>query len=537
MNIITLINIIMKKIFLFFVLASNLIFILYGQDYPVSVGPSPVSNQKINQESQSNQVGSRYFAQISSSPTFQIAKAFLETCTVTNIGAPFTITFPGGLMLRNGILYTWNQSSPFQMWSVDTVTGIHSFIFNMTGVPQANFTGMCWDGEYVYGVTTNLTVSQIFRVNMITGVCTTIGPPQALCAGAINLMGVLVNEYSPDYSLFSVDIVLDNLYKFNKTTGAASLVGPLGANANFGQDGCVDPHDNTFYWMAYTTGPELRKIDTATGAAGPVLCTYSAQATGIACGLSGLPPYGVTNTICRRELHIAVPDNNPAGIRDTIRMIGNSGMYIIDINVRLDTFIHTWDGDVAFTLSHNSTAVALITNRGGSGDNFIRTSLNDSAINPISSGTAPFTGLFRSEQSLSSFNNLVPTGDWILFMTDNAAGDTGFLQSWCIIFQMYPGIGIIKTSEIPFVYRLTQNYPNPFNPVTTIKYGLPKFGKTNLIIYDILGRVAAKLVDNEFKDAGTYEVQWNASNFSSGIYFYTLESGNYSETKKMVVIK
>jgi hypothetical protein len=523
----------MRKFFSLLFAFVMMVTLANAQDYPTSVGPAPFSNQKINQESQSNQVGSRYFGQISSSPTFQIAKSFLETCTMTNIGAPFTITFPGGLMLRNGILYTYNQSSPFQLWSVDTTTGVHTLVFNMTGVPMANFTGMCWDGTTVYGVGTTLAASQIFSINMTTGVCTPIGTASAVNAGAISLLG----RIGAQYSLFSTDIVADNLYKCNKTTGVFTLVGPLGANINFGQDAGVDPNDNTFYAMDYSTGPELRKIDTSTGAFGPVLCTYTAQATGIAIKGAAAPPSGITSTLCRNGLNIAVPDASPVGARDTIKMIGNTVCPITDINVKIDTFLHTWDSDMQFTLNHNgATPTGIILNVGSSGDNFIGTILNDSAATPIASGTAPFTGSFRPSTPLTAFNSQNATGNWILFMEDQAGGDLGFMHAWCITFQFTCPTGGITTVEVPFTYRLSQNYPNPFNPTTTIKYGLPQYGNTKLVVYNITGQVVKTLV-NEFKDAGTYEVTFDASNFASGVYFYSLESGTFKETKKMLLVK
>jgi subtilisin-like proprotein convertase family protein len=523
----------MRKLFTLLFAAVMMVTLANAQeDYPTSVGPAPQSNQKVNQESQSNQVGSRYFVQISSSPTFQIGRAFLETCNVTNIGAPFTITFPGGLMRRNGILYTYNQSSPFQLWSIDTNTGVHTLVFNMTGVPQANFTGMCWDGTNVYGITTTLASSQIFTVNMSTGVCTPIGAASPTCAGAITLLGRL----GAQSSLWVLDIVADNLYRCNKTTGVFTLVGPLGVNINFGQDGSVDPNDNTLYVCCYSTGPELRKFDTATGGLGPVLCTYTAQATGMAIVANGPPP-GIVTTICRNGINIPVPDGLAAGVRDTIKMIGNTSCPIQDINVRIDTFLHTWDSDMTFTLTHNgASSVSLIANRGGSGDNFIGTILNDSAANPISGGTAPFTGQFRPEAPLILYSGQNAAGSWELQMVDNAGGDLGFMHAWCIVFQYLCPTGGITTVEVPFTYRLSQNYPNPFNPVTTIKYGLPKYGNTKLVVYDITGRVVKTLV-NEFKDAGTYEVTFDASNFASGVYFYTLESGTYKETKKMLLVK
>ncbi|OQY73810.1 MAG: hypothetical protein B6D44_06160 [Ignavibacteriales bacterium UTCHB2] len=88
----------------------------------------------------------------------------------------------------------------------------------------------------------------------------------------------------------------------------------------------------------------------------------------------------------------------------------------------------------------------------------------------------------------------------------------------------------------PTVYSLLQNYPNPFNPITTIKYSLPKVSDIKIIIYDILGREVATLV-NEQQQPGNYEVKWDASNISSGIYFYQLKTEKYVDTKKMILLK
>jgi len=83
---------------------------------------------------------------------------------------------------------------------------------------------------------------------------------------------------------------------------------------------------------------------------------------------------------------------------------------------------------------------------------------------------------------------------------------------------------------------LYRNYPNPFNPSTNIKFDIPKSSDVKLIIYDIAGREITKLV-NEMLNAGSYEVSWDASNYTSGVYFYKLISENYIDTKKMVLIK
>lgn len=97
------------------------------------------------------------------------------------------------------------------------------------------------------------------------------------------------------------------------------------------------------------------------------------------------------------------------------------------------------------------------------------------------------------------------------------------------------GISTVS-SEVPSSYLLKQNYPNPFNPTTNINFSLPKSGLVTLKIYDISGKEVAVLL-NEVKNAGSYLVGFNAAGLPSGAYFYRLTSGNFSETKKMMLIK
>ena len=98
-------------------------------------------------------------------------------------------------------------------------------------------------------------------------------------------------------------------------------------------------------------------------------------------------------------------------------------------------------------------------------------------------------------------------------------------------------IGINKLgTTLPVEFSLSQNYPNPFNPSTNIRFDIPKSGLTVLKVYDVLGKEVASLV-NEKLSAGSYEIDWNASNFSSGVYFYQLQSGDFVKTKKMLFVK
>ena len=93
-----------------------------------------------------------------------------------------------------------------------------------------------------------------------------------------------------------------------------------------------------------------------------------------------------------------------------------------------------------------------------------------------------------------------------------------------------------RKDQLPSKYNLFQNYPNPFNPVTTIKYSVPGSSFVSLKVYDILGRAIESIV-NEEKSPGVYTVKFDGSTLVSGIYFYRLHAGNYSETKKFILMK
>jgi hypothetical protein len=83
---------------------------------------------------------------------------------------------------------------------------------------------------------------------------------------------------------------------------------------------------------------------------------------------------------------------------------------------------------------------------------------------------------------------------------------------------------------------LENNYPNPFNPTTKINFQIQKSGHVSLKVYDMLGKEVANLIDG-VKEAGKYSIDFDASNLSSGTYFYYLKAGEYSESKKMVLTK
>jgi hypothetical protein len=128
----------------------------------------------------------------------------------------------------------------------------------------------------------------------------------------------------------------------------------------------------------------------------------------------------------------------------------------------------------------------------------------------------------------------LPTGtNKIQLFCKSGFGNDVYLDSICILNGT---LGITPINSIAANYSLEQNYPNPFNPSTNIKFSIPKPGFVNLVITDALGRNVKTLV-SEFKSAGSYNVDFDASLLASGIYFYTISSADWTETKKMLLIK
>lgn len=105
-------------------------------------------------------------------------------------------------------------------------------------------------------------------------------------------------------------------------------------------------------------------------------------------------------------------------------------------------------------------------------------------------------------------------------------------------FTITSSIGINNNQTgTPVEFSLSQNFPNPFNPVTILSFGLPKKSAVTLKVYDVLGRETATLINNELRTEGFYNVEFDASMLPSGIYYYRIEAGNFTATKKMILIK
>lgn len=124
-------------------------------------------------------------------------------------------------------------------------------------------------------------------------------------------------------------------------------------------------------------------------------------------------------------------------------------------------------------------------------------------------------------------------------VTQTPAAAESLAKQRFIRVQFHPsviGINTINT-EVPSKFNLEQNYPNPFNPVTKIRFSVPKTANITLEVFDVTGKLIAVLAKDENVTAGLKEIEFNAVNLPSGVYFYSIKSGDYSETKKMVLVK
>ena len=120
------------------------------------------------------------------------------------------------------------------------------------------------------------------------------------------------------------------------------------------------------------------------------------------------------------------------------------------------------------------------------------------------------------------------------YFTSSSLSTSSNIQQSNIQSMVPTGVG--NQHQIPANYALSQNYPNPFNPTTNISFSIPKDGNVSFKIYDMLGNLVETYLDG-FVKAGSYNAEINASNWASGVYFYTLISGNFVETKKMMLVK
>lgn len=157
-------------------------------------------------------------------------------------------------------------------------------------------------------------------------------------------------------------------------------------------------------------------------------------------------------------------------------------------------------------------------------NNFIYTGTTDGVLQSSDYGNN--WELIFTENSSRAFAHDLKIEDNSLFIATNSYG----------LYGLQIPTSVNEETELVTTYQLHQNYPNPFNPTTKIKFSVPESEVVQIKVYDVLGKEMQTLL-NEYKQSGSYEVEFDASNLPSGVYFYRMISGSYLETKKMILLR
>jgi len=214
----------------------------------------------------------------------------------------------------------------------------------------------------------------------------------------------------------------------------------------------------------------------------------------------------------------------------TITITNNREINDVNVNLNIN---HTFVGDLDIVLrGPDNTTVVLVDREGGSGDNFINTTFDDQADDPINGQSAPFTGTFRPDGNLSDFNGMMSAGDWDLIITDNANIDGGQLNDWTIEIC---GDEILGTTDNAFADGSELNVIHQGNDQYLVQLNTTEINNTLLMtVFDLNGRRLMNYpLDNE--TGRGYEYELDMSYVSAGVYLVRLGDDTSSSVKRIIV--
>lgn len=232
--------------------------------------------------------------------------------------------------------------------------------------------------------------------------------------------------------------------------------------------------------------------------------------------------------------------NDNAVAADTLNVdfpwIEKGGYQLTGLEVMLDSLIHPNVGDLEISLTHRGVTQVLVNRSGGNGDDFLWTRFSDEAALTIGEDDPPFSGNHKPDQPLDVFLGLDPEGEWILSISDKQQPNTGLLRAWGIKPQFDQALAIREPEPAAGLLpvELYQNYPNPSKGITTIKWKSNLTGHFSLKLYNAHGQVVKILAEGIYPK-GEYSVTFDAGGLGAGVYYYSLQSGGYSATRKCVV--
>ncbi len=396
----------------------------------------------------------------------------------------------GGLILNySGGSYTINNNFYANLWDVCFPDSLHGFAVGDKGkIAKTTNGGNNWISV---SYDTSYNFHSAYFINSNTGFCTSYYFSPLVLLKTTNAGLTWQNNPQMDTnaisSVFFTDV--NNGY-------ACSHFGKIYKTTNTGSN----------WTQVFNNGGDLGKIKFA----------KDNPSIGYACGGNGI--YKTTNS----GLNWFFQNSGITTSVESFSIVNSNIVYAMGGTFAVFNVYRTTNGGLNWSVA-NSTNLGP-----GSGIFFIDQNTGFLATDNILRTTNG--GNTWTSQFFGSFNSIYFTS----FETGYSVGGLGQ-----IVKTTSGGIPIgiqLTNSEIPQHYNLHQNYPNPFNPTSIIKFELPKSSNVTIKIFDILGREVETLV-NEYKTSGNYEIQFDASQYSSGIYFYMMEAGDFVESKKMVLIK
>jgi|WetSurSiteA1Bulk_404760.scaffolds.fasta_scaffold07017_2 hypothetical protein len=385
-----------------------------------------------------------------------------------------------------------NSNTVCDLFRVDTITAASIILstHNYTGTLAC----MTFDPKtWTHYILVTGTASKLYTFNPVPGDLLLVAQLSAMYTVSV----IAINNSG---SMYGIDEISDNLLRINKLTGTVTNIGTLGFNAS-GISGCdFDPLTGRLYLITPgAINPELRWIDTATG-----ISTSEGMLLGNV-----------------KNLAIAGNSFQTPSLPSPPTLIYPTG------TIYTATPLMDWSDAAGATTYHIQ--------------------VTSGPTNVIDQNTA---------QSQYQVPPGILTNNTVYYWRVNGKNGAG-ISEWSVIAAFTCMISDVTkiSSEIPKEFSLSQNYPNPFNPESKIQFSIPKTENrkqlnnglsfptasignplVTLKIYDALGREVETLV-NEALQPGTYEVTFDGSGFNSGVYFYRLQAGEFTETKRMFLIK